>query len=76
MGGSREEMKPQDLSCCNSQEAARKFHIDIESATAAVQLWNVGSFTVKNVQGLELCSGSSKDDQEDLCYYNRTLSRL
>lgn len=50
-----------------AREAARKFNIDIESATAAVQgFGNVGSFTVKNVQGLgaKVAAVAEKDDQE------------
>jgi glutamate dehydrogenase len=50
-----------------AREAARKFNIDIESATAAVQgFGNVGSFTVKNVQGLgaKVVAVAEKDDQE------------
>lgn len=58
-----------------AREAARKFHIDIESATAAVQgFGNVGSFTVKNVQGLgaKVAAVAEKDDQEGTyAIYNR-----
>ncbi|MFY9482208.1 MAG: Glu/Leu/Phe/Val dehydrogenase [Tissierellaceae bacterium] len=58
-----------------AREAARKFHIDIESATAAVQgFGNVGSFTVKNVQGLgaKVVAVAEKDDQEGTyAIYNR-----
>lgn len=58
-----------------AREAARKFNIDIESATAAVQgFGNVGSFTVKNVQGLgaKVAAVAEKDDQEGTyAIYNR-----
>lgn len=58
-----------------AREAARKFNIDIESATAAVQgFGNVGSFTVKNVQGLgaKVVAVAEKDDQEGTyAIYNR-----
>ena len=58
-----------------AREAARKFNIDIESATAAVQgFGNVGSFTVKNVQGLgaKVAAVAEKVDQEGTyAIYNR-----
>lgn len=58
-----------------AREAARKFNIDIESATAAVQgFGNVGSFTVKNLQGLgaKVAAVAEKDDQEGTyAIYNR-----
>lgn len=58
-----------------AREAARKFNIDIESATAAVQgFGNVGSFTVKNLKGLgaKVAAVAEKDDQEGTyAIYNR-----